>query len=164
MVKRDGYEVRIISFAGWAHYRVPAYLRFRRPGGGRVDGHAPVSRPASQPVAAPGTEPHPDQGCVIRAEKRGDAGECSGRDGRCGNQTCDRNNARVDRDEFDLPARKATKATSTTRASGYLFRIASRWFCVLNRSVPSEIAGVAMQTSPSEFFARISCSGPALTT
>jgi hypothetical protein len=26
IVKRDGYEVRIISFAGSAHYRVPAYL------------------------------------------------------------------------------------------------------------------------------------------
>jgi dienelactone hydrolase len=26
VVKRDGYEIRIISFAGSAHYRVPAYL------------------------------------------------------------------------------------------------------------------------------------------
>jgi hypothetical protein len=25
-VKRDGYEVRVISFAGSAHYRVPAFL------------------------------------------------------------------------------------------------------------------------------------------
>jgi len=33
VVKRDGYEVRIISFAGSAHYRVPAYLLV--PTGGR---------------------------------------------------------------------------------------------------------------------------------
>ena len=25
-VKRDGYEIRVISFAGAAHYRVPAFL------------------------------------------------------------------------------------------------------------------------------------------
>ena len=29
VIKRDGYEIRAVSFAGSAHYRVPALLLFR---------------------------------------------------------------------------------------------------------------------------------------